>query len=232
MVKSVNANAFTADSDIYLGQDQSVTDTRLIGHELTHVVQQDSMSSMIQRQEYTSQENFSTNLFPDFPKSKIRIDYSNGFVEIDLVMPPYGPPYTQPLMSDSNPSVNSNGVPSPDRHYNQWLEHSNTWDTGDKIDVIKIPPAPNPLDAFDGVLSALDENMFGRNLKSIIADNIGQLLTLPSMNNDSETDTNVNTETTLDVYGAPLHDPNAPRDSTPVRPTKWILKVPILNFRF
>ena len=42
--RSMTAKAFTTGSDIFLRQDQSPGDERLLAHELTHVVQQRSMS--------------------------------------------------------------------------------------------------------------------------------------------------------------------------------------------
>lgn len=42
---SMSAQAFTTGSDIFLGPGASASDTRLMAHELTHVVQQRSMST-------------------------------------------------------------------------------------------------------------------------------------------------------------------------------------------
>ncbi|HEY0735802.1 MAG TPA: DUF4157 domain-containing protein [Herpetosiphonaceae bacterium] len=43
--RSISAKAFTTGSDIFFGESASPADTKLLGHELTHVVQQRSMSS-------------------------------------------------------------------------------------------------------------------------------------------------------------------------------------------
>jgi hypothetical protein len=43
--RSISAKAFTTGSDIFFGDSASPADTKLLGHELTHVVQQRSMSS-------------------------------------------------------------------------------------------------------------------------------------------------------------------------------------------
>ena len=48
LASDVNARAFTFGNDIFLNKSESMYDKSLMGHELTHVVQQDSMSSMIQ----------------------------------------------------------------------------------------------------------------------------------------------------------------------------------------
>ena len=44
LTRRLTSHAFTTGSDIFLRSDSSATDTRLLGHELTHVVQQRSMS--------------------------------------------------------------------------------------------------------------------------------------------------------------------------------------------
>lgn len=52
--ESLNAKAFTQGNDIYLGRDASPTDTHLMAHEATHVVQQSAAperASSLQRQE-------------------------------------------------------------------------------------------------------------------------------------------------------------------------------------
>jgi hypothetical protein len=43
--RSISAKAFTTGNDIFFGDSASPADTKLLGHELTHVVQQRSMSS-------------------------------------------------------------------------------------------------------------------------------------------------------------------------------------------
>jgi len=45
MTRNVTSSAFTAGNDIYLRGDQSPSDSKLMSHELTHVVQQRSMDS-------------------------------------------------------------------------------------------------------------------------------------------------------------------------------------------
>ncbi|HEX6289740.1 MAG TPA: DUF4157 domain-containing protein [Herpetosiphonaceae bacterium] len=43
--RSISAKAFTTGNDIFFGESASPADTKLLGHELTHVVQQRSMST-------------------------------------------------------------------------------------------------------------------------------------------------------------------------------------------
>ena len=47
--QALNARAFTLGSDIYLARSEHASDTRLVGHELTHVVQQNSKRKALQR---------------------------------------------------------------------------------------------------------------------------------------------------------------------------------------
>jgi len=51
LATSVNARAFTYGNDIFLGSGESISDSKLLAHELTHVVQNNITTSTIQRQE-------------------------------------------------------------------------------------------------------------------------------------------------------------------------------------
>ena len=76
LARSVNARAFTTGNDVFLGQNESVKDKRLMAHELTHVVQQDSRV-LIQRngpQEETEQPISHMDFDPEtLSESSLRI---------------------------------------------------------------------------------------------------------------------------------------------------------------
>ena len=63
LTRSVNAHAFTIGNNIFLSNKESVTDKKLLAHELTHTIQQNDMiypknnEFVIQRQTTTTQSS-------------------------------------------------------------------------------------------------------------------------------------------------------------------------------
>lgn len=71
---SLNARAFTHGSDIYLARGESAGDRRLVGHELTHTVQQAASPVLAKKQREKNEKTYSGADVPDIQAAWYNVD--------------------------------------------------------------------------------------------------------------------------------------------------------------